>query len=167
MSGNPTFVAERHGVILAYGETKAAAAAAAAAAARASRCKVRLATPDELAPWRRTVVRRRAGKFKSERELLEAIRVDCRRALWACDCYEGCLASGDCCPRLGCSKPSDCHETKAPRFHEYDTPFPDTDAVVAFVRTLEVRIEVIDADLRELAMRERQIDAFPLTEARA
>ena len=41
------FVAERHGVILAREESRAAAAAAAAAAARVSRVDVRPATPEE------------------------------------------------------------------------------------------------------------------------
>ena len=161
MNADPMFVAERHGVVLAYGETRAAAAAA-AAATQVSRYKVRLVTPPEIQPWRRTVVKRRAGTLGSERELLEAIRVDCQRALWACDCYERRLQNGDCCPRLGCRSPGDCAEIRAPRFHEYDAPFPDTDAVVEFVRTLEVRIELIDAELRELACLERQVDAFPV-----
>lgn len=146
MSSFVPYVAARHGLILAVESTREAAAAA--AAARVSRVEVRFATAEELERWRQGRWRD-AGWQGTERELLEQIQTDCRRVLFvaACEC------------EIECEHVSDCEHVHSPRLPGYDVRL---DAITEdLCDVLKARVEAINAELRELAALERQVDAFP------
>ena len=142
MNPTPLIVAERYGVILGAGTTRAAAAAA---AARVSRVETRFATAREYGLWldcRLGHALKRLG-IDSERALLIAIRTDIERVLWAADCADKGIEA-------------DIAEPEFPEYRVIDAETLDPDAYDALVK----HREAIDDELREVAFRERQLDIF-------
>ena len=139
------FVAVRHGVILAWGEDRAAAAAAAAAGL--SRCETRVASPPEQRVARRIDENGRQRSLPDdERALLELIHIDISRLL--------CLDEdpfGEDVPVIA--------EYRAvyERHNHFDEwlHFSTSER-----RALERRSDAIIDELREMDALERQIDAF-------